>query len=164
MINHNGEEHEKEYTFITESLCCTEEINTTVNQLYSNKINFKFNFLVNINTATTQVLQLTFYYICFNLYLSTNLPILLSINHSILFLCILKLQISVHFSHILQHVDHLLEFNICLQFFSFEVKFTYNEIYKSSLPKRKKKKKKTTCATQTLLKIQNITITHICSL
>ena len=28
VINHNGKEYEKEY--ITESLCCTEEINTTL--------------------------------------------------------------------------------------------------------------------------------------
>ena len=34
MINHNGEEYEKEYIYvcvcITESLCCTAEINTTL--------------------------------------------------------------------------------------------------------------------------------------
>ena len=28
VINHNGQEYEKEHTCITESLCCTEEINT----------------------------------------------------------------------------------------------------------------------------------------
>jgi len=35
ILNHNGKEHEKMY--ITESLCCTAEINTTL-QLYYNKI------------------------------------------------------------------------------------------------------------------------------
>ena len=34
VINHNGKEHEKEYIciyiYITESLCCTAEINTTL--------------------------------------------------------------------------------------------------------------------------------------
>ena len=29
-INHNGKEYEKEYMYITESLCCTAEINTTL--------------------------------------------------------------------------------------------------------------------------------------
>ena len=40
VINHNGKEYEKEYTCITESLCCTAEI-TIVNQLHFNKINLK---------------------------------------------------------------------------------------------------------------------------
>ena len=30
VINHNGKEYEKEYIYITESLCCTPEINTTL--------------------------------------------------------------------------------------------------------------------------------------
>ena len=30
VINHNGKEYEKEYMCITESLCCTAEINTTL--------------------------------------------------------------------------------------------------------------------------------------
>ena len=30
MINHNGKGYEKEYICITESLCCTAEINTTL--------------------------------------------------------------------------------------------------------------------------------------
>ena len=30
MRNRNGKEYEKEYICITESLCCTEEINTTL--------------------------------------------------------------------------------------------------------------------------------------
>ena len=30
MINHNGKESEKGYVWITESLCCTAEINTTL--------------------------------------------------------------------------------------------------------------------------------------
>ena len=38
MINHDGKEYEKEYTCITESLCCTLNI---VNQLYFNKIKNK---------------------------------------------------------------------------------------------------------------------------
>ena len=28
VINHNGKEYEKEYIYISESLCCTAEINT----------------------------------------------------------------------------------------------------------------------------------------
>ena len=41
MINHNGKEYEKEYThiYITESLCCTTDINNNVvYQVYFNKI------------------------------------------------------------------------------------------------------------------------------
>ena len=30
VINHNGKEYEKVYICITESLCCTAEINTTL--------------------------------------------------------------------------------------------------------------------------------------
>ena len=30
VINHNGKEYEKEYIYITDSLCCTAEINTTL--------------------------------------------------------------------------------------------------------------------------------------
>ena len=30
VTNHNAKEYEKEYIRITESLCCTEEINTTL--------------------------------------------------------------------------------------------------------------------------------------
>ena len=30
VISHNGKEHAKEYVCITESLCCTAEINTTL--------------------------------------------------------------------------------------------------------------------------------------
>ena len=30
VTNHNGKEYEKEYICITESLCCSEEINTTL--------------------------------------------------------------------------------------------------------------------------------------
>ena len=30
VINHNGKEYEKECIYITESLCCTAEINTTL--------------------------------------------------------------------------------------------------------------------------------------
>ena len=30
VINHNGKEYEKEYMYITESLCCTPETNTTL--------------------------------------------------------------------------------------------------------------------------------------
>ena len=51
VINHNGKESEKEYIdiqihryryrYITESLCCTPETNTTVNQLYFNSNYFK---------------------------------------------------------------------------------------------------------------------------
>ena len=30
MINHNGKEYENIYIYITESLCCTAEVNTTL--------------------------------------------------------------------------------------------------------------------------------------
>ena len=38
MINYNGKEYKNIYAYITESLCCTAEINI-VSQLYFNKIN-----------------------------------------------------------------------------------------------------------------------------
>ena len=43
VVNHQGKEYEKEqiYICITGSLCCTAEINNTVNQTYFNKIKFK---------------------------------------------------------------------------------------------------------------------------
>ena len=39
VINQSGKEYEKEYIYVcvTESLCCTAEINTTLNQLHLNK-------------------------------------------------------------------------------------------------------------------------------
>ena len=30
VTNHNGKEYEKEYVYITDSICCTEENNTTL--------------------------------------------------------------------------------------------------------------------------------------
>ena len=39
VIAYNGKEYEKEYTYVTESLCCTPETNNIVSQLYFNKIN-----------------------------------------------------------------------------------------------------------------------------
>lgn len=41
VTNHNGREYEKEYMCAAESLCCTGEINNTVNQLYFNEIKKK---------------------------------------------------------------------------------------------------------------------------
>ena len=41
LINHNGEEYEKDYVYITASFCCTAEINTTLQINYTVIIFFK---------------------------------------------------------------------------------------------------------------------------